>query len=64
MRARILSLTFLIATLPALMIAAPKTKSLPKIRIAKDGRSFETERGELFPEQILALSEDITSLRP
>ena len=48
MRARILSLTFLIATLPALMIAAPKTKSLPKIRIAKDGRSFETERGEPF----------------
>src|SRR5512137_3167818 len=48
MRARILSLTFLIATLPALMIAAPKTKSLPKIRITKDGRSFETERGRPF----------------
>ncbi len=48
MRARLLILAVLAASLPALVIAAPKTNPLPKIRIAKDGRRFETRRGKPF----------------
>jgi len=33
---------------PILTLASPKAKPLPKIRIAGDGRSFETERGKPF----------------
>ena len=48
MCARILSLTCLVASLPSLTHAAAKAEPLPQIRIARDGRSFETTRGKPF----------------
>jgi len=48
MRSRILRLTVFLAVLSALLATATEPKPLPKIRIAKDGRSFETIKGKPF----------------
>ncbi len=47
---RLLRIVLVLAVVlaPALTPASPKAKPLPKIHIAKDGRSFETDRGKRF----------------
>lgn len=48
MHMRVLRLTILVAALPALAMAAPKTTPLPKIHVNTDGRSFATSAGRPF----------------